>query len=74
MNKYIGEKNGLVFCGVNEEGENEFIGTDAQWSKAEKEQEEYDRMVDGEIEEMKEEDLLEDIYRDEDYNDDKQYY
>ena len=35
MEKVIGENAGLVSIGKNEDGENEFIGRDAQWKKAE---------------------------------------
>ena len=35
MEKVIGENAGLVSIGKNEDGENEFIGRDEQWKKAE---------------------------------------
>lgn len=49
IDKEIGEKAGLIYTGKNEEGENEFTGTETEWSEAEKLQEAKEEVVENAI-------------------------
>lgn len=56
MNRQIAEKAGLIFMGKDEDGKDEFLGTDEQWALAEKMEDEMEQMAELEEKKAQEED------------------